>query len=155
MSLDSPSTAESGALLGYGTVFQVDTANSPLQFKYIGEVFNITPPSSTIDQVDVTHMLSPLRTREFIDGLIDAGECSFEMNYIPGSESDLLLLAIIATPIGTSRRRTCRIVYPNGAYDTFSANLQSYEPSIPTDDKMTATVTWRVTGVVTRTAAGS
>lgn len=153
MALDSPSSAESGALLGYGSVFQVDTLNSPLQYKFIGEVFNITPPSATVDQVDVTHMLSPLRTREFIDGLIDAGECSFEMNYIPGSESDVLLLAILATPIGQSRRRSCRIIYPNGVSDAFSANLQSYEPTLPTDDKMTATVTWRVTGVVTRTPA--
>ena len=33
---------------------------------------------------------------------------------------------------------------------TFDANLMTYEPSVPTDDKMTATVTFRVTGVVTR-----
>lgn len=144
---------ESNARLGYGSLFEIEGVDSPSQFHELAEVFNITPPSSEVDQVDVTHMQSPYRRREFIDGLIDPGECSFEMNYVPGSTSDLMLLAILDTPLGESRRRTCRITYPNGVKDTFSANLMNYEPDIPTDDKMTATVTWRVTGFVTRTPA--
>lgn len=145
----------SAALLGYGTKFQVETANSPNVWQDMGEVFNISPPVSEVDQVDVSHMLSPGRTREFIDGLIDPGECSFQMNYIPGSVSDLFLLAILATAIGSPRTRRCRIVYPNNKIDQFSANLKTYEPDIPTDDKMTATVSWRVTGTITRGSVDS
>lgn len=145
----------SNAILGYNSTFQIERGESPNVFDDMGEVFNITPPSSTVDQVDVSHMKSPNRTREFIDGLIDPGECSFEMNYIPGSASDLILLAIIATPAGTARTRTCRIIYPNNVIDQFEANLQNYEPNLPTDDKATATVTWRVTGVVTRGSVDS
>lgn len=141
---------ESSASLGYGSLFSIESQDSPGTFVELAEVMNITPPSSKVDQVDVTHMQSPYRRREFIDGLVDPGECSFEMNYVPGSASDLILLDIINTPVGETRRRTCRITYPNLVKDTFSANLQSYEPDVPTDDKMTATVTWRVTGSVTR-----
>lgn len=151
MPLDSPPTAESAAMLGYGSFFRVESGDSPGQFKYIGEISNMTLPSSTVDQVDVTHMQSPGRRREFIDGLIDPGECSFEMNLVPGSETDEFLLDILNTPVGESRRRTCQIIYPNGVLDSFSANLQNYEGTLPTDDKATATVTWRVTGVITRT----
>jgi predicted secreted protein len=149
MAHGSPPTAESEAMLGYGSHFQIETG-SPADFVDLGEVFDITPPSSEVDQVDVTHMQSPGRRREFIDGLIDSGECSFEMNYIPGSVADLALLDILNTPVGESRRRTCRIIYPNSVTDTFSANLMNYEPTVPTDDKMTATVTFRVTGAITR-----
>lgn len=139
------------AALGYGSRFEIlwDDGGSPSpSYVSLGEVINITPPSSTVDQIDVTHMESPGRRREFIDGLIDPGECSFEMNYVPGSEGDQILLAILDIEPGEPRVQTCRIVYPNGIRHTFQANLQSYVPSIPTDDKMTATVSWRVTGTV-------
>lgn len=149
--------AETEAMLGYGSHFQVETnpGDSPNVFLDLGEVTNITPPSFQVDQVDTTHMQSPGRIREFIDGLIDPGECSFEMNYIPGSASDQALLDILNIPVGELRRRRCRIIYPNNVQDTFSANLQNYQPTVPTDDKMTAEVSWRVTGVLTRAAAAA
>lgn len=150
MPQDAVVEAPSAAMLGYGSRFLIESQDSPNQFYDLGEVFNITPPSATVDQIDVTHMQSPDRRREFIDGLIDGGEVSFEMNYIPGSTADDTLNAILDTAVGLSRTRTCRIIYPNSVVHTFDANLMTYEPSVPTDDKMTATVTFRVTGVVTR-----
>lgn len=150
MPQDAVVQQESEAMLGYGSRFLIESENSPNEFDDLGEVFNITPPSETVDQVDVTHMQSPDRRREFIDGLIDGGECSFEMNYIPGSVADDRLNEILETPVGQSRRKTCRIIYPNSVVHTFSGNLMTYEKNVPTDDKMTATVTFRVTGTVTR-----
>lgn len=141
----------SEALLGYGSSFEIaNSSNSPTSFVSLGEVFNITPPSATVDQIDVTHMQSPNRRREFISGLVDSGECSFEMNYIPGSAGDLELNEILDLAAGLSRRRMCRIRYPNGVTHTFEAELQSYEPTVPTDDRMTATVSFKVTGDITR-----
>lgn len=146
----------SQAMLGYGSIFSIATSSdSPESLISLGEVFNITPPSATVDQIDVTHMQSPDRRREFISGLIDGGECSFEMNYIPDSDGDNELNEILDLAVGESRRRSCRITYPNGATHTFDGELQSYEPSVPTDDKMTATVTFKVTGVIVRTGVGS
>lgn len=142
--------AASEALLGYGSTFEIATSgNSPTDFVSLGEVYNITPPSDTVDQIDVTHMQSPNRRREFISGLVDGGECSFEMNWVPGSTGDSELNEILALGVGVSRRRQCRIRYPNAVTHTFEAELQSYEKTVPTDDKMTATVTFKVTGAVT------
>lgn len=144
--------AESQAMLGYGSTFEIATSGaSPTgSFVSLGEIFNIKPPSANVDMIDVTHMQSPNRTREFISGLIDTGECSFEMNYIPGSAGDLELWEILELAVGVSRRRNCRIRYPNTVAHSFSAELQTYEPNVPTDDKMTATVTFKVTSVITR-----
>lgn len=141
----------SGAMLGYGSTFKIATSGgSPLDLIDLGEVFNITPPSATVDSIDVTHMTSPNRRREFISGLTDGGECSFEMNFIPGSVGDNELNEILDLGVGVSRRRSCQIRYPNGVTHTFDAELTAYEPSVPTDDRMTASVTFKVTGNVVR-----
>lgn len=141
--------AESNAQLGYGSVFQIQTENSPDNYVDLAEIFNITPPSSTLDQIDVTHMTSPNRRREFISGLNDSGEASLEMNFVPGSTSDDRLFELINLPTGQSRRRNCRISFPNGVTWSFAAELTGYEPAVPVDDRMTATVTFKVTGDVT------
>src|SRR5262245_7277109 len=141
----------SNAMLGYGSKFEISSGvSSPTDFVSVGEVYNITPPSSVIDTIDVTHMQSPNRRREYISGLIDYGECSFELNFIPGSPGDLELIEMLTLPLGVSRKRQARIRYPNGWTDNFEVELSNYEPTVPTDDRMTATVTFKVTGDVTR-----
>jgi predicted secreted protein len=139
----------SSALLGYGSVFEIISDSSPDLYVALAEVKSITPPSADVDQVEVTHMQSPGRYREFVSGLIDSGEASFEMNFIPGSTSDQRIFELLNLPTGVSRRRSCRISYPNGRTWTFDGEITGYEPDIPFDDAMTATVTLKVSGAVT------
>jgi len=139
----------SNASLGYGAVFEVQTENSPDAYVAMAEVISITPPSFSLDQVDVTHMQSPNRNREFISGLNDPGECSFDMNFVPGSTSDDRIFELMNLPTSSSRARNCRVSFPNGVTWSFSAELTGYEPTVPVDDKMTATVTFKVSGAVT------
>ncbi|SDP92499.1 hypothetical protein SAMN05428967_4471 [Phyllobacterium sp. YR620] len=132
--------AETGAMIGYGSIFAMADPEAPTVFEDIAEVYDITPPSDTDDLVDATHMQSPNRTREFIAGLTDPGEASFEMNFIPGSAADL------AIQNAKGKRKICRITFPNGVTWTFTGIRQGYEPAVPTEDKMTATVTFKVSG---------
>ena len=142
----------SAAMIGYGSSFAIGSTDTiaTSTFSELGEVFNITPPSATTDMIDVTHMQSPGGRREFVPGLIDPGECSFEMNYVPGSASDEALNDLLDTA-PADRARQCRITYPNGATHTFLGLLMTYEPSAPTDDKMVASVSFRTSGEVVRT----
>jgi hypothetical protein len=135
--------------IGYGSVFEIEDDNSPGVYVAMSEVTNITPPGATLDQIDVTHMQSPNRRREFISGLIDGGEASFDMNFVPGSVSDDRLFGLLTLPIGQSRRRNLRISFPNGVTWSFQGELTGYEHAIPVDDKMTATITFKVTGDLT------
>lgn len=146
---------DTGAMIGYGSTFAIESDDSPNDYVELEEVFSITPPSMEQDMVDATHMKSPGKRREFISGLIDPGECSLEMNYIPGSVSDTRLNEILDLPAGEERRRSCRITYPNGVTHTFDGELSNYEPTDPLDNKMSATVTFKVTGEVVRTSADS
>lgn len=137
---------ESQAQLGYGSRVEIESDDSPGQYAELAEVTNITPPSMVVDQIDVTHMQSPNRRREFISGMIDGGELSFDMNFIPGSTSDDRLFELLNLPVSESRRRNLRLSFPNGLTWSFAGELTGYEPTVPTDDKMSATVTFKVTG---------
>ena len=137
--------AASEASLGYGSKFLISDNASPGVYTEIAEVFNITPPNFEADDVDVTHNQSPDRTRETIAGLKTPGDCSFEMNFVPGSASDILLLALLQS----GEQRACQIEFPNAETWSFLAAVKGYEVSMPTDDKMTATVSMQVSGSIT------
>ena len=135
--------AETEATIGYGSTFEIGNGDGPPEtFAVLAEVYDITPPSDSVDVIDATHSQSPNATREFIVGLNDPGECSFEMNFIPGSPADEKVQTVRAA----RERVTCRITFPNDVTWTFTGILTGYEPAVPTDDKMTATVTFKVTG---------
>lgn len=142
--------AETNASIGYGSFFHI-SRDSEATWIDLAEITNITPPNDKIDEIDATHMQSPNRTREFIPGLIDPGEASFDMNFIPGSTTDLLIAEIKTA----GERVKCRVTFPNGVTWKFSGWVSGYEPAVPTDDKMTATVTWRVTGPTISTPAAA
>lgn len=137
------------ASIGYGTVLEIALASAPTAFTYIREVFDATPPNETDDTVDATHFQSEGRTREFIPGFSDGGEASFEMNYVPGSATDLFLRSIKGVSV------IARLTFANGVRISFAATRQGYEPAAPNDDKMTATLTLKVAGVPTQSAAAA
>lgn len=138
------------ALIGHGSIFGCAEVN-PAVYAPLGEVNSITPPNETVDMIDATHMQSPGRMREFIAGLIDPGECAVEINYIPGGATDERLRAIKTAGVAVP----CRITYPNGASHSFHALLSSYAPTDTVADKMTASLSWRVTGPVVAAGPGS
>lgn len=138
------------AIIGLGAVFQVnDGASSPTAWHTLGEVTSITPPNLSVDQIDVTHMASPNRTREFISGLTDPGEMTVEMNHVPGSETDAFIIAWRTA----GDTRSCRIQWPPSGtpVDTFPAFVSGYEPTLVADDKLSSTLTLKVAGAVVRT----
>jgi hypothetical protein len=139
----------SNAQLGYGILVEMSLPATPTVWVEIEEVFSVTPPSDVDEQVDVTHYQSPDRRREFIAGLTDGGECAMEMNFIPGSTTDVFLIAAQGLP------RNIRITYFNGVTVSFVGQRQGYEIAPPVDDKMTATATFKVTGEVTQAAAAA
>ena len=148
----------SDALLGFGTRFFMQATAAAANMTKVGEVTSVTPPNEQVAEVEVTHYESPNRTREFIAGLNDAGDITFEMNWVPGNATDTM----IATAKSDGNVRTMRIVTPAvaganpanpGQMFTFPGFVRGYERGLPLDDKMTATVTIRVAGAVTQAAA--
>ncbi len=132
--------SETEASIGYGTVLEIALASAPTVFTYIKEVYQGTPPADSDDQIDASHWQSPNRTREYIPGLTDTGEASFEMNYVPGSPTDRFLRSI------RGKKLVARLTFANGVQVIFRCSRQSYEQDVPNDDKKTATLTLKVSG---------
>lgn len=131
--------------IGYGTLFQTGADSSPEVWTTMGEVTNITPPALSRDSIDASHEQSPNGWREFIPGLKDGGEVSIELNYVVGSTSTLALVAELNAS-GQSAVKPRRILFTDGSFWEFDAFLTGFEPEAPLDDKMVASVTFKVSG---------
>lgn len=133
------------ARIGYGTLFASGNGASPEVFTTLGEVTALTPPGWARDTVDATHEQSPDAHREFIAGLADAGEVSMDINYVPGGAAAASLEAEKALT-GPSAAINRRITFPDGSYMIFVGILTGVEPDAPIDDKMSASITLKVSG---------
>lgn len=125
------------ATIGYGSKYEIKDADPATTFTRIAEVFAITPPEATADRIDVTHMDSPQRRREYIAGLIDTGEASFEINWVPGGPTDVMLRGLLES----GEIRDHRITFPSGARVTFGGTITGFSRATPVDDKLSATIT--------------
>lgn len=142
--------ATSGARIGWGGKVLVSTDNTEANLTELSEVVSCTFPQDQADEVDVTHLQSPGRRKEFISGLIDGGEVTVTLNYQPGSATDILLTA--AKTAGTTRK--VRFEIPDdtgtGTIDwnfTTSGFVKKYAPdTMEAGNKITATATIRITG---------
>lgn len=74
---------------GYGALIQKGDGASPENFVSILGVKNITGPSIQRDTHDTTTQDNAATSmfRNFVGGLVDAGEVSFEANFLPREET--------------------------------------------------------------------
>jgi len=55
------------------------------------EITELPFGDEAVDNVDVSHMKSPGKRKEYRSGMIESGTATLGMNYVPGSPSDLLI----------------------------------------------------------------
>jgi predicted secreted protein len=136
--------------IGSGAEFWLDSAGDVLT--QLSEILSVALPNSQVADVEATHMASPDRRREYIAGLIDDGEGTIEMNYIPGSATDLLIVAALAD----GNTRDYKVVLTLADESTWEVTgdciVKGYERNAPIDDRMTATLTVRFTGASSEAA---
>jgi predicted secreted protein len=137
------------AEIGYGTIVEIENDATPAVYEKIAETKDVTLPDASVDQVEVTHNESPDRAREFVPGLIDYGDASFEMNYVAASASDVRLQELL----NTGDKKNVRITSPQGSVMTFLAYVSGYSRRSPVGDARTATVNLKVSGPPTIVAA--
>lgn len=131
-------------MIGYGTTISVRRA-TPATAHELDLLQDVELPDEQADEVDVTHMKSPGRRKQFIAGLIDSGELGVPMNYIPGSPTDVMLKEIKAS----GENVLLDITLPGTTEpETFSGFLRGYARTAPVSDKMTATATFRLSGYI-------
>lgn len=113
----------------------------------IVEVANITGPGLKRDMLDVTNQDSSSSYREFIAGLKDGGEVSFDINFQPAIATHQAIL----TDFGDGSSDAYSIVWSDGATTTwtFNAIVSGFEPEAAVDGHLVAHVTLKCTGAPT------
>lgn len=118
----------------------------------ISDILSVTPPSATVETIDTTSHSSPGAVREFIAGLMDTGEGSIRINWVPGNTGDVALSAALAS----RAVKAFKINLPatTGTRDfSGSCVVTGYEKDdVVIDDKMTAVLSFKVSGLITEAA---
>lgn len=112
-------------------------------FTAIGNVTSVSGPEIERETYDVTAHDSTDGWREFIGGLKDGGEVSLELNYDPEKHDSLVADFDDAAP------RSYKMVFPaaaGGGSWALELILTGFSQEAPVDDKLTAELTFKVSG---------
>ena len=139
-----------GAKLLYGTV------TNPTSWTAIGNIMSITGPSQTRDPIDISTMESTSKFREFLPGMLDAGEVTMDINYdgSASGEANALngtagIFTASAYTFGVSFGDGTNTVVTNNSYWYSGGFMTALGHAIPFDDKITQPITIKFTGVRT------
>lgn len=114
----------------------------------IAYVTNIGGPGLARDTLESTHHKSPAMYRSFIKGLKDGGEVSLDLNFDPANATHNAATGILADFADDDTISAWVVTFPDPAATqwTFDGIVTGFEPSAPFDDKLSATVTIKVSG---------
>jgi len=138
----------SDAISGVGTVFNRanGTSSSPA-FTAVAEVTSIGGPNLTRGVIDVTSLDSTDGYREFIGGFRDGGEIPLGMNFTLDGYDDM------KADFESDDLHDYQIVLPDDGATTFEITglVTALGMAVPMDDKVTSSVTIKISGIVTVT----
>jgi len=137
-----------GAIAAIGCKLQIGATD-------IVEVTNISGPSLTLETVDVTNHSSTEAWKEYCATLLDMGEVTFDISYIPTTATHKNTAATGLIGILVSRVVAAFGIHWSdvGATEwTFNAFVTKFTPSAPVADKLSAAVTLKITGKYTALA---
>jgi len=135
----------SDAIHGHGTTLTLGGTA-------VGNIISIGGPELARDALDVSTMESTSKYREFIPGMLDSGEITVEVNYDGTAAGTGNFLSAQMTQTA----QTVLITLPaQGAGGTSSWSVSGFMTglghAIPFDDKVTQSITFKLTGVATYT----
>ena len=139
----------SAGLHGYGTALVVGTGSNTT---VIGNIISLAGPNEAREVIDYSTMDSTSKFREKLDGMLDAGEGTIELNY-DGSASGI---ADKLNTLKTSSANTWTITFNDGGTATDSSwacvgFMTGLGYAIPFEDKVTSTLSLAFTGIPTYT----
>lgn len=137
-----------GAISAFGTLLKIGDGASPTEtFTTIAEVTDIGGPSLKLATIEATSHSSTDGWIEKIGGLLDGGELSFDVSFIPTNATQNFSTGLIYAMVNRTVRNF-KLVFPNLSATTwaFAALVTGFEPKEPIDDKLSASVTLEITG---------
>tara|TARA_Y100000361_G_scaffold37821_1_gene32377 strand:- start:12808 stop:13236 length:429 start_codon:yes stop_codon:yes gene_type:complete len=119
----------------------------------LGSITDLSPPSVTKDTIEVTsHGDSGIR--KYIGGLVDFGEVSITVNYDPDDTAHTNFRTLAETPndVADATNTGFKITYADTGATvlTFNGIVTGFEQEAPIDGQLSATITIKVSGAVTK-----
>lgn len=140
--------SDPAAYFGLGIELRIGDGAVSETFTPIPGCRSFTGPGKTRDTVDVTSHSSSGGYREFISGLRDGGEVTFDLNWLFGDPAQDAL----EDSFDSNDTTNFQMAFPMATSDnllTFAAFATDLGWTGPTDDAVTRSVTLKVTGPVT------
>ena len=135
------------ALKTQGTKIAVGDGASPEVFTDIGDIEGWSGLDGQVTEIDVTDLDST--SKEFIMGLKEEGSFQVDLNWIPANAEQVSLRADMNA--GTKRNFKVTGTDSPATVIIFAAFVTQFSMSGTKDDKVTASITLRITGAVTIT----
>jgi hypothetical protein len=130
-------------MLGYDITVKVrsgpDTTHG---FVELGSIRDINPPEDQVDQIDVTVMKSPDRRKQFMSGLTEGGEGTFDLLWRPGGTTAQFAQAWQLA----GENWDVRIEYPNGSAEEWPAAYRGFRRTAPIGQVLTGSLTVKMAG---------
>ncbi len=134
------------AIQSFGTFLKRGDGGSPETFTTIAEVKSLTWTMSA-KQDDVTTHSSAVPWRQFISTLLDGGTITFDINFVP-QETTQSYTSGVFSDFATRTKRDYQWVFPDSGHTVwaFTATIQDFKPTAPTDGVLTASITLKLSG---------
>ena len=140
----------SEAVHAFGTKLQVETNTDT--YTDVAQLTDISGPNVSVDEIDISSHDSDDTYREFVAGMRDGGEVSFEGNFL-NTHDTLEAAGDILDLLHGGNVESWKIVFPDDddtewAFDGF---VTAFETTGNFEDKATFTATIKVSGKPTLT----
>lgn len=127
----------------FGTEWSMHDGSST--YVAVADVTSIDVLDASVDTIDVSSHDSTGQWREFVAGMKDGGELSMDINYDPSVHG------AIWSALGATRNHRITLTDSGAAVVAFSGIVTALQAQAPYDDKLSASVSIKVTGAVTIT----
>ena len=130
------------------TYLYLGSATSPVTYGApIANVGDYTGPGMSKQVVDVTSHSAPVPWREKITTLLDGGDLTLPLYFVP-DDSDMQALLTVFLTNGFAGIRWYKLLFTDGTFYTFEASISKWSYKIPVAGVVTVDVAFTITGEV-------
>lgn len=135
----------SSGTLGHATLL------SNTSYTTLLNIISITGPNQTRDPIDISTMDSSAKWREFIPGMLDAGELTLELNYDGAADAAFGGRANTFNAMLTAAVSTWTVQFPDASTWACPGFLTALGHAISFNDKITQSASIKFSGAPTYT----
>lgn len=131
----------------FGTYLKLGDGGATEAFTTIAEVKDISGPSLSLATAEATSHGSTGGWREFVGTLLDGGEITFDVNFVPTGATHSYTSGLIEDMINRTLRNF-QLVFPDTGSTTwaFAALVTGVAPSAPVEGILGASISLKISG---------